>query len=150
MLNLIFGYAFIHSIMLCMRFGLVLAGFLVALPEAQSEEEIAVHDLDIVKIQVVPGTDGLFPYYFNARIELVRTKDTALVGTKFSATPQMSLVAEPKKEAAWSTGSAWKVTPGSDRARLSPSLRFESKGVRIEIKPRLHSIWFLWRKSVNF
>lgn len=150
MLNLIFGYAFIHSIMLCMRFGLVLAGFFVASPEARSEDEIALHDLDIVKVQVVPDADGLFPYHINAKFVLARAKDTVQAGAEFSATPQMSLVAEPKKEAAWATGSNWKVTPGSDRARLSPSLRFESKGVRIEIKPRLHSIWFLWRKSVNF
>lgn len=151
MFYLISGLGFIQSTMFCMRFCLVFVGLLVAAHAARSEEDFSVSDLDILKIQVERSdADWLIPYRIDANVMFTRSKDAGSAGSDFSSEPQIYVVAEPKPETAWATKSHWEITHGSGNTSLSPLLRFESKGVRIEIKPRLHSIWFIWRKAVNF
>ena len=148
MFSLISGSGFIQAVMLRMCFGLVFIGLAVAAHTAQSEESPFAPELDILTIQPVRvNGDRLLPYRFNANITLTRSEDAAPAGSGFGNTPRLHIVAEPKKEATWSTSSRWQVTPDSDRISLSPVLRFESKGERFEIKPRRHSIWVGWRKA---
>lgn len=146
--SLISGSCFIQAAMLRMCFGLVFVGLAVVAHTAQSEEGSFAPDLDILTIQPVRSVaDWLLPDRLNTNVALTRSADTASVWSGFSNTPRLHLVAEPKKEAVWSTDARWQVTPDSDRVSLSTLLRFESKGERIEIRPRRHSVWFVWRKA---
>ena len=138
---------FIQAVMLRACFGLIFVGLAVAAHTAQSEESPFAPDLDILTIQPVRANGDLLPYRFNASITLTRSADAAPASSGFGNTPRLHAVAEPGKETVWSTNSRWQVTPGSDRASLSPALRFESKEERVEIKPRRHSIWIGWRKA---
>ena len=148
MSTLISGSSFIQAAMLRMCFGLVFIGLAVASHTVQSKEGSFAPDLDILTIQPVRAdADWLLPYRLNTSIALGRSADTAPVGSVFSNTPRLYLVAEPKKESVWSTDARWQVAPDSEQVSLSPVLRFESKGERIEIKPRRRSIWFEWRKT---
>lgn len=151
MFNLVSGLCLLQSTMIHMRFVMAFAGLLVAAHAARSEEDASAHDLDILAIQVErSNVDQLLPYQINATVVLERAKDIGRAGSEFSGTPQIYLVAESKKDAAWAEKSHWELTPAGGSAGLSPLLRFESKGERIEIKPRFHSIWFTWRKAINF
>lgn len=148
MSTLISGSCSFQAVMLRMCFGLVFVGLAVAAHTAQSEESSFAPDLDILTVQPVRSdTDSLLPYRLNMNIALTRSADTTPAGSGFSNAPRLHLIAEPKKETAWSTDARWKTTPDSDRISLSPLLRFDSKGERIEIKPRRHSVWVGWRKA---
>lgn len=136
---------FIQTTLLRMCFGLVFVGLAVAAHTAWSEESSFAPDLDILTIQPVRANGDLLPYRFNASITLARLADVA--GSELGNTPRLHIVAAPQKEIIWSTNSRWQVTPDSDRVSLSPVLRFESKGERVEIKPRRNSIWVGWRKA---
>lgn len=149
MSGLISDSRFIQAAMLRMCFWLIFVGLAVAAHTAQSEEGFFAPDLDILTIQPVrSGNDWLIPYRFDTNFALTRHEDVASVGTGLSNTPRLHIVAEPKKEAAWSTNPRWRIASDSEHASLSPTLRFESKGERVEIKPRRHSIWVLWRKAL--
>lgn len=148
MSNFISGSGFIQAAMLRICVGLIFVGLAVAAHTAQSEESPFAPDLDILTIQPVrANNDRLLPYQFNASITLTRSEDIVPAGSGFGNTPRLHIIAEPKKEAIWSVNSRWQVTPDSDRISLSPVLRFESKGERLEIKPRRNSIWVGWRKT---
>jgi hypothetical protein len=146
---LITGSSFIRAVALRICFGLVLAGLAIAAHKAQSEEGSFIPDLEILTIQPVRSdTDWLIPYRLNANLSLNRAADVASIDAGHGNTPRLHLVvAEPKKETTWSTNSRWKFTAGNGRTSLSPSLRFESKGEILEIKPRRHSFWVVWRKT---
>lgn len=148
MSNFISGF-FIQVAMFRICFGLAFVGLAVAAHTAQSEESSFAPDLDILTIQPVRSdADSLLPYRLNMNIALTRSVDTAPIGSGFSNNaPRLHLIAEPKKEAAWSTAARWQVTHDSDSISLSPLLRFESKGERFEIKPQRHSVWVRWRKA---
>lgn len=140
----------IQTTMLRIYLGLVLVGLAVVVQTAKSEEGYFAPDLDILSIQTVRSDDGwLFPYRFNTSGVLALSEKTAHVGSGFGNTPQLHLVVEPKREALWPTDTRWRIASDSDhdRVSLSPLLRFESKGERIEIKPRRNSIWVVWRKA---
>lgn len=148
MSSLISGSCLIQAALLRMCFGLVFVGLAVAVQAAQSEEGYFAPDLDILTIQPLRSDAGwLLPYQFNTSVVLIRSEDSAPVGSGFSNTPRLHLVAEPKRETLWPTSARWQITSDSDRISLLPLLRFESKGERIEIKPRRHSIWVVWRKA---
>lgn len=148
--NLTYDFRFIQAAMLRMCFGLLFAGMAVAAHTAQSAEGSFARDLDILTIRPVPERSGwLFPYRIKTDIVLARSENITPVKSGFSDTLRLGLVAEPKEEATWSTNASWQIAPGSDRASLSPVLRMESKGSRIEVKPRRHSIWVIWRKGFN-
>ncbi|MDD5300350.1 MAG: hypothetical protein PHD65_07630 [Gallionella sp.] len=148
MSNFISGSGFIQAAMLRICVGLIFVGLAVAAHTAQSEESPFAPGLDILTIQPVRASaDRLLPYHLNASITLTRSAEAAPAGSGFGNTPQFHIVAEPKKEAVWSTNARWQIAPDSDRISLSPVLRFESKEGRFEIKPRRHSVWFGWRKT---
>lgn len=147
MSNFIFDLCFIRAAILRMCFGLVFVGLAVATHTAQSEEISFAPDLNILTIQPVRSVaDWLLPQRLNVSVVLTRSDDTA-VGSEFSNMPRLHRVNDLKKETSWSTNARWQVTPDSDRVSLSPVLRFESKGERLEIKPQRHSVQITWRKA---
>jgi serine-type D-Ala-D-Ala endopeptidase (penicillin-binding protein 7) len=117
-------------------FGFVFVGLAVAAHAAQSEEGSFAPTPDILTTQLVRSdADWLlpYPYRLNTNVALTRSEDSAPAGSGFSNTPRLFLVAEPKKEAVWSTNERGQVTSDSGRASLSPLLRDESKGEPLEI-----------------
>jgi len=149
MSNLISYPRLIHATMLRMCFWLMSIGLAVMANKAQSEEGSFATDLDILSIQPVrSGAGALFPYRFKTDVVLARTDNFTPAGSGLSNTLRLRLVAKPKEEVVWPANSRWQIS-NSDRASLSPVLHFESKGERIEIKPRHHSIWVVWRKALN-
>jgi len=146
--NLISGSCFIQAAMLRMCLWMVFIGIAVEAHTAQSAQNSFAPDLEILTIQPLrSGAGWLLPYRLNASVVLTRSADTVPAGPGFSSTPRWPLVAEPKKEAVWPTNAGWQIASSNDRASLSPLLRLESKGGRIEIKPRRNSVGFAWRKA---
>lgn len=142
----------IQAAMLRMCFWVLFIGLAVAVHTAWSEEGPFSTDLDILAVQAVRAdTYWFFPYRLNTHLVLDRSENAAAVGSVFSNTPRLHLVAEPGREALWPTNASWQITSDSDRdaghVSLAPVLRFESKGEQIEIKPRRKSIWIVWRKA---
>lgn len=149
MSSLISNSHIIQVDMLRMCIGLMLFGLTVAAHTAWAKEGSFASNLDIFAIQSVRSyADGLLPYRLNTEIVLARQEGYASGRSMFSNAPQLHIVAEPKQEAVWPISSRWHITPENERFSLSPVLRFESKGERIEIKPRLNSIWFIWKKAL--
>src|SRR5450759_5087943 len=111
--------------------GFVFVGLAVAAHTAQSEEGSFAPNPDILTIQLVRSdADWLlpYPYRLNTNVALTRFEDSAPAGSGFSNTPRLFLVAEPKKEAVWSTNARRQITPDSGCSSLSPLLLcFESK-----------------------
>src|SRR5450756_114361 len=103
MSSLIPGSCFIQEAMhLC--FGFVFVGLALAAHTAHSEEGSFAPNPDILTIQLVRSdADWLLPYRLNTNVALTRSGDSAPAGSGFSNTPRLFLVAEPKKEAVWST-----------------------------------------------
>jgi hypothetical protein len=142
------GSCFTHAAILRLCFGLIFAGMAIAAHTAQSEENPFAPELEILTIQPVrASTDWPFTYRLDTSIALTRSEDNAPVGSGASNTPRLHIIAEPKKEAAWSKKAHWQISPDNNNASLSPILRFESKGERFEIKPQRHSIWVRWHKA---
>jgi D-alanyl-D-alanine endopeptidase (penicillin-binding protein 7) len=136
MSSLIPGSCFIQEAMhLC--FGFVFVGLAVAAHTAQSEEGSFAPNPDILTVQLVRSdADWLLPYRLNTNVALTRSEDSAPAGSGFSNTPRLFLVAEPKKEAVWSTNARGQITSDSGRASLSPLLHNESKEEPLEINPQ--------------
>ncbi len=149
--NFISDSRFIQPAMFRMCFGLIFVGMAIAAHTAQSEEVSVARDLKVLTIrQAYSGADWLFPYQINTDMVLAHAENTTHVGSKFSHTLRLGIVAEPKKETVWATNARWQIATDSDRVLLSPLLRFESQEGQLEIKPRRHSIWAVWRKAIHF
>lgn len=139
---------FIRVTMLRMCCGVIFVGLVVVAHKAQSEEDFFAHDMDILTIQAVfSGTGLMFPNQIKTDSFLSRPDNIAPVEPGPSKTLRLGLVAETKANTAWAANAQWQIAPGSNRASLSPFLRFESKEGQIDIKPRRHSIWVVWRKA---
>lgn len=149
MSNFISGTRFIQAAMLRMCLGAIFVGLAVAAHKAQSEEGSFTRDVDILTIRpVYSGAELLLPHRLDMNIALARSEDT-VAGSVSSNTLRLRLIAEPKEKAGWPTNARWKITPDGERTSLLPVFRFESKGERIEIKPRRQSIWVVWRKTFS-
>jgi hypothetical protein len=150
MSSLIPGSCFIQEAM-HMCFGFVFIGLAVAAHTAQSEEGSFAPNRDRLTIKLVSSdTDWLLPYRLNSNVALTRSENSSPAGSGFSNTPRLFLVAEPKKEAVWSINVRRQITSDSNCSPLSSLLCFESKEERLETKPRLDSVWVVWRKSFHF
>ena len=150
MSSLIPDSCFIQEAMhLCL--GFVFVGLAFAAHTAQSEEGSFAPSPDILTIQLVRSdADWLLPYRLNMNVALTRSEDSAPAGSGFSNTPRLFLVAEPKKEAVWSTSARRQITSDSGRASLSPLPHDESKGEPPEVNPQRRSVWMIWRKVFHF
>lgn len=145
--NLISGSLFVRATMPRICFWLMSIGLAVTANKAQSEENSFATDLDILAIQPVRSSvGGPFPYQLKTDVVPVRPENAAKSGG--SNTLRLRLVTRQKEESVWPTNSRWQISSG-DRTSLSPVLHFESKGERIEIKPRRHSVWVVWRKGFD-
>ena len=141
-----------HTGLIALRLylGLVLAGLAVAAHAAQPEGGHLAPRLDLLAAHSTqPDAGWMPPYRFSAGVAL--TTSTSVAPAELwnsSASPSSSFV-KPEKETLWATNNRWQVTPGSDRASLSPLLRFESGKERIEVIPRSSSIWMVWRRAFH-
>ncbi len=138
----------IRVAMLRMCSGVIFVGLVVVAHKAQSEEDFFARDLDILTIQpVFFGTDLMFSNRIKTDSAFSRSDNIAPVESGVSNTLRLGLVAETKAKTTWSANAHWQIAPNSNRASLSPILRFESKDGQIDVKPRRHSIWVVWRKA---
>ena len=148
MSNLISGFCFIRVATLRICYGLAFIGLTVAAHTVRADEGSLTPNLDILTIQRVrSGADWLLSYRLSTNVALTRSSDTVRVRPRFSSVPKLHFVAELKKESVGATDLRWQIVPNSDRVSLSPLLRFESKGERLEIKPRRTSVSVVWRKA---
>ncbi|MFA6971986.1 MAG: hypothetical protein WC208_11375 [Gallionella sp.] len=138
----------IRTITLRMCFSLVFAVLIAASHTALSEENFLAPVLNVATIQsVIADTDSQRTYRLSANIALTRSEVSTPFGSEFGYFPERSIVIDPQKNTAWTANPTWQFSPGGGSVFLSSLLRFESKADRIEIKPKRHSISFIWRKS---
>ncbi|MDH4216143.1 MAG: hypothetical protein OEV23_04510 [Gallionella sp.] len=122
-------------------------GLAISSQSARSEA-FSARDLDIFTVQpIYTGSAWQLPFKLKLDIVLGRTWKSTTAQAGSSNILQLGLSAEPKENAAWPTNALMQVAPSNERASLSPVMRFESKGERIEIKPRRSSISFVWCKA---
>lgn len=139
---------FIQTIARRMFFGFVFVSLSVASHTAQSEEDFFAPVMELATIQsAISNTGAQHAYRLSTGIALTRSEIASPFGSQFGNPPGRNDVIDPQKNAAWTTNPSWQFSPGGGSAFLSSLLRFESKADRIEIKPKRHSISFIWRKS---
>jgi hypothetical protein len=137
------------------RVGLVVAllGMAVAAHAAEPENGIVVRSLDLLTVQSVQfdanGLARLSRYRFAASIVPIHLDDAVPFGFGFSNASYLTAASGRQKNIGWTANSEWSRLLGSDRASLSPRLRIDSAGQRIEIVPRRHSVWLQWRKVLR-
>jgi hypothetical protein len=137
--------------MLCLGFGLLLTGLVVAAHAAQPEDSF-VSARNLLTIQSVRSNiDQLPPYRFsNNSVEFTSLADTVPVGLGLSSTSPHP-VADPKNEAIWTSSARWQpISISADgHASLSPLLLNMSKGEKLAIKLQHHLVWILWHKAFH-
>jgi hypothetical protein len=141
------------AIMCRLVLGLALLGMASAAYAAEPGNGVViVPSLDLLTVQTVQfdagGPARISRYRFTASVVPIHPADTAPFGLQFSNSRRLTPAAEGQKEIAWATNSSLVRFFGSDRAALSPRLRVESGGQRLEIVPRRHSVWIQWRKEL--
>jgi hypothetical protein len=142
------GSAFENLAMAVMRrvgFELVLLGMAAAAHAAEPVNGVVVRSLDhLLTVQAVQfdanGSPRISRYRFTASIVPIHAEDAAPFGFGFSNASRLTPASGRQKEIGWTTNSELSRFLGSDRASLSPRLRIESAGERIEIVPRRHSV----------
>jgi len=131
-------------------FGLLLLGMAVATQAAEPGNALSPGHLDLLTVQPQQfDADGLArarPYRLTLSLVPVRPDDSTSFGPGFSYPSRLSPVVETQKEVAWATRSNSTFLDGA-RAAWLPLLRLETKGERLEIKPRRHSLSIQWNKA---
>ncbi|MGA8146880.1 MAG: hypothetical protein WB870_04800 [Gallionellaceae bacterium] len=136
--------------MLCLGFGLLLAGLVVAAHAAQPEDSF-VSPRNLLTIQSVRSNiDQPPPYRFSASVEFTNLADAAPVGLGLSSTSPHP-VADLKNEAIWTSSARWQpLSISADgHASLSPLLFNVWKGGKLSIKLQHHLVWILWHKAFH-
>jgi len=132
-----------------MFFNVLIAGLAIVAHTAHSEEIPLTHDLDILTIQPVrTEANRLFPYRLKTNVVITRATGTAPAASELSYTPRLHLFIETKKADRFSDARQ-QILFETGLASLAPILRFESKGGQVDIKPRRHSVWVVWRKDFH-
>jgi hypothetical protein len=134
-------------------FEVVLLGMAAAAHAAQPGNAVVAPGFNLLEVQTVQfDADGLpriSRYRFSATIVPIHAIDTTPFGSAFSSTYRLAPAAEGQKEVAWASNSDLIRFLGGDRTMLSPRLRIESAGQRLEIVPRRHSVWIQWRQELR-
>lgn len=133
----------IQTTMLRICFLLAFIGWAVA---AQSEGGLVAPNMEIMIIQPARTTPvWLGSYRFNMHAAFTRSENNSTPIAALSGSSLQNTVADPKE--AGTINTHLHSTPGS--INLSPHLSFESKEDKVEIRPRRHSIWIIWRKALQ-
>ncbi len=89
------------------------------------------------------------PYRLTLSLVPVRYPEANRFGPGFSSVSRVSPAVDAQPEVAWAGGdSATRYVDGA-RAAWLPLLRFETKGERLEFKPRRHSLSIQWTKALD-
>jgi len=123
----------------------------VATPAAEPEKSLLPANLDLLTLQAQPldadGSARTKAYRLTLSLVPERAPDSAAFGPGFSYPSRLSPAVEPQKDVAWATsGNSAGYLDGA-RAAWLPLLRLETKGERLEIKPRRHSLSMQWTKA---
>ncbi len=137
--------------MRCPGFELVLLGIAFLAHGAESENSDFSRNPDLSTIQIVQLTpDKLFrtkPYLLILSLVPVQSTNNATFESKFGGPSRLPEVSEKQKEIVWTAKATCIDAFGGCRTSLLPLLRLETKGERLEIKPRRHSLSINWRKT---
>lgn len=137
--------------MRCLGVKLALLGMAVAAHAAEPRNSAFFRNPDLPSVQIVQfDSDGLVraaPYRLTLSIVPIASSDTAPFGPRFGSTSRLPAAIERQKEIAWAENSNLTKILGSDGTSLSPRLRLESNGQRLEIRPRRHSLAIAWSKA---
>ena len=136
-----------EAMKVCLWF--VFVSLAVAAHTAQSEEGSFALKKDTIKL-VSSDSSWQPSYQLNTSVALNRSKDATPTGVKFSSTPRLLLVAEPKKEDDWSINIQKQIPSNNDCSTLSSLLCIDSKQERADIKTQRNSFWFVLRKAFHF
>jgi len=137
--------------MRCPGFEILLMGMAVAAHAAAPENSSFFSTPDLPTVDIVqfeangPARTAL--YRLTLSIVPTRSVDTGPFGSELGSTPRLTPVIERPKEIAWAASANRMKFGGSDGSSWSPSMRFESKGERLEIRPRRHSLSINWHKA---
>jgi hypothetical protein len=116
-----------------------------------AEEALFVPDLDLFTTPTVQfdvhGLTRATHYRLTGGIVPVNAND-APFGLGLNGASRALPAVERHKDIAWTSTSNTGLF-NSDRTSLAVQLRLESKGERLELIPRRHSVWILWRKELH-
>lgn len=133
--------------------GLVLLGLAFAAQAAAPENSPFFNDPYLPSLQITQfDLDGAVhsrSYRLSLSIVPVRAADTTYYGSGLNSAYRVPTVAEPGKEIAWAANSNRSRYLGSDYSTSVPLLRLETKGERLEIRPRRNSISIQWIKTLH-
>lgn len=131
--------------------GLVLLGIAVLAHGAEPENSVFFLDPNLPAIQIIQiipdGRIRTTPYRLILSIVPIQSADTSYFVPGFGSPSRSPAVIEKHKEIAWTASARCTEVFGSCRTSLLPLLRFESKGERIEIRPRRHALSIEWKKA---
>lgn len=130
--------------------GLLLLVMAVATNATELEDSVFFRHPDLLTVQIVQlDTDGLVrakPYRLSLSIVPIHSADNMPIGSGSSNLSRLHPVVE--QPVAWATTDNLSRFFDRDHASSSPLLRLESKGQRLEIRPRRHSVSIQWTKTL--
>lgn len=129
--------------------GLVLLAMALVANATELEDSVFFRHPDLLTVQIAQfNMDGLVrakPYRLSLSIVPIYSSFNAPFGPGLSRASQLPPVAESHN--AWATTNNWEQFFDKDHPSSLPLLRLESKGERLEIKPRRHSVSIQWSKA---
>lgn len=132
--------------------GLVLLGLAFAAQAAAPENNAFLHDSDLPNVQIaqfnLDGPVRARSYRLSLSIVPVRTTNNTPFGSAHNSAYQVPPMAERGKEIAWATDDSRKHFFGGQHSISVPLLRLETKGERLELRPRRNSLSIQWTKTL--
>lgn len=133
-------------------FGLLLLAMAVIAYAAEPGNGEFSLDSDLPTVQIAQfKTDGQFrTTSYRLTLSIVPTHSTNAMsfGSGFGSTSRLPPVAEREKHIIWAGNARMPGFFESGKASMLPQLRLESKGERLELKPRRHSLSIQWSKTL--
>lgn len=130
--------------------GLLLLGMAVMAHAAESENSAFFRDLDLPAIQIAQFDTNRLARTTSYRLTLsivpIHSASAMPFGAGFGSTSILPPVVEPPIAGATRTRLTRFFDSGSPS--VLPLLRLESKGERLEIRPRRHSLSIQWSKTL--
>lgn len=137
--------------MRCPGFEILLLGMAVAAHAAEPVNSSFFRNSDLPTVDIVQfeanGLARTALYRLTLSIVPIRSVDTGSFGSELGSTPRLTTVTERQKEIAWAPNANWTKFVGGDGSSWSPSMRLETKGERLDIRPRRHSLSIIWHKA---
>lgn len=133
--------------------GLVMLGMAVMAQAAAPENNAFINDHGLPSMQIAQFNvdDPVRPrsYRLSLSIVPVHAADAVSFGSGVNNEYRVPPVAERGKEIVWAGNSSRTQFFGSDYSTSVPLLRLETKGERLEVRPRRNSISVQWIKSLH-